>query len=72
MGKRGMGGWYRKFTRAPETFDDTHVIDGHGCEEELGGIGIACLSPKVNQNGVVRGGGGFDSHWTLTTDLPYQ
>ena len=32
-----------KLARAPKTFNHAEVIEGHGCEEELGGIQVACL-----------------------------
>jgi hypothetical protein len=31
------------FSRAPESFYDSHVVKRHGCEQHFGGIGVAEL-----------------------------
>ena len=39
-------GTYSELARAPETFNDAEVVDGHRGEEKLCRIGVACLPDK--------------------------
>ena len=34
------GVFHGEFTRAPKAFDDSHVVDRHGREEQLGRVGV--------------------------------
>lgn len=37
-----------ELSRAPESFNDSHVVERHGGEEDFGRVRVACLDRRVS------------------------